>query len=104
MVNLEHTQRALGIGIPVSEGIESRAQNDVLTNAMLDCHGEFIFDISASRRIKGPKVKRLLRVIRLMLARLQRRYALLANDAKRKRVIEDLWFIQELVRGAPDRD
>jgi hypothetical protein len=75
-----------------------------LTNATFDGQSESIFNVSASRDIEGPKMKRLLRVLGLMLAGLQSGGALLAEDAKRKRVIEDLRPVQELVSGAPDRD
>jgi len=75
-----------------------------LANATSNRKGEFIFDVSASRDIKSPKMQRHLRILRLMLAGLQRQGALLADDAKRKRVIENLRVIQKLMRGAPERN
>jgi hypothetical protein len=106
MIDLEHSQQAFRVKIPVSESVKSCAQNDVLANATFDGQSEFVFGVSASRGHKSPKVQRHLRVLGLilMLAGIQRQGALSADDAESKWVIKYPRFIQKLMRGAPDRD
>src|SRR5262245_34935594 len=96
MVHLEHPQAGDGIGIAVRERVEASPQHHVLTDASLDCSRQFVLCVAAThgdewpeRRYRAPSEAGPHRGLRLG-----------ADDPQSKRVVEDLWLIQELV-GRP---
>jgi hypothetical protein len=55
MVHFKDVQAIFGVWVTVSEGVEARAENDVLANSAPDCKVEFVFGISGAQGNDGSK-------------------------------------------------
>ena len=59
MVYFEDMQDILGVWVPVGEGIEPCAENNILVNASLDGNMELVFSVSTACSQGGPKHARI---------------------------------------------
>ena len=50
MIHLENSERRVGVGIAVSEGIKSGAEDHVLAHAARDCAGQLVFRVAAAHK------------------------------------------------------
>jgi hypothetical protein len=58
MVHFEDMEDILSVGLPVGEGIETRAEDNILLNPPLDGHMELVFSVSTACGQEGPKPPR----------------------------------------------
>jgi hypothetical protein len=104
MVNFEDTQDILGVRVPICEGIETRAEDNILANAPTDGTMELILGIPAACCQGSPKHTQKRSLFHPLRARLLGRPVRNTQNAKREGVVEHLGIIQDLVRGAAQRN
>jgi hypothetical protein len=93
MIHFKDMQSGRSQRITVSERVESRAQHDILANSPLNGCGELILGVAAAG---GDECSEGARKGRLGLSDGVR-----AGDRNRQRIVEDRWFILDLMRRAP---
>jgi hypothetical protein len=89
MIDLEHAE--VFMRIAVCEGVESGAEDDVLTHSSRGREMQLILGESASRGEARPQERR--DEIRLSLE-------IRLGDFQRQWIVEERWFIQKLMRSA----
>ena len=90
MVDFEHTQA--GMGIAIGEGIESGAEDNVLTHTVCDRAGEFVFGIAAARR--HERAESAGEGVVLFGIGTKIVCGLRTDDPQGERVVENFWIVQ----------
>ena len=99
MIDLEDVQDGLGMRIPVSERVETGAEDHVLPRAAIDRLGQLVFGVAAPRRDERPQGATLGCLKPPWIAS-KRRRVLGADDPHRDGIVEDEWRVEDLVCGS----
>ena len=94
--------RRPGYGIPIREGVQARAEQNILSNAGRDSPAQVVFGIAAARHQKGPQPNRE-RPIGPQWSPPQLLRVSLPQDRNGNRVGKDHRRVVKLVSGAAQR-
>ena len=99
MIDLEHAQAAMRIAI--REGVESRAEDNVLTDTTRDRTREFVLGVTAARCHESAESAGEGVVLFGIGTEIVCGFG--TDDPQGERVVENFWIVQQLVRGAANR-